>query len=115
MFVTQDAAAGLEGLTEIRFRLCVFALTFQQLAHVADRNDRNGVFVTHVFPWLVLANPADAFRLYNLVLLDGAPVAGIDGLAHSLPAPPAAALLTLGAWAALALGAGIALTRRLTP
>ncbi len=42
----------------------------------------DGIFASHVFPWLVLANPADAFRLYNLVLLDSAPVAGIDGLAR---------------------------------
>lgn len=72
-------------------------------------------FTTHVFPWLVLANPADAFRLFNLVTLDAAPVAGIDGLARTLPVPPAAVLVPLAAWGAAALAAGIALTRRLTP
>lgn len=75
----------------------------------------DGVFAKHIFPWAVLANPADAFRLYNLVLLDSAPVAGIDGLARSLPVPPEVALLTLTLWLAAALGAGIALTRRLKP
>jgi Cu-processing system permease protein len=75
----------------------------------------DGVFTTQVFPWLVLANPADAFRLYNLVLLEGAPVAGIDGLARSLPVAPEAALLTLILWLALALFGGMALTRRLNP
>src|SRR5690606_2061478 len=28
--------------------------------------DGGGVFTSTVFPWLMLANPADAFRLYNL-------------------------------------------------
>ncbi|MCR8726118.1 ABC transporter permease [Frigidibacter sp. ROC022] len=72
-------------------------------------------FTTHVFPWLVLANPADSFRLYNLVSLDTAPVAGIDGLARTLPIPPAATLVPLFLWVTAALAAGIALVRRLTP
>ncbi len=77
--------------------------------------DNGGVFTKVVFPWLVLANPADAFRIYNLVSLESAPVAGIDGLAHTLPVPPATALAVVGAWLAAALLAGIALTRRLKP
>lgn len=72
-------------------------------------------FTTDIFPWLVLANPADAFRLYNLVQLDGAPVAGIDGLARTLPVPPAAALVPLALWAVAALAGGLALIRRLVP
>lgn len=73
------------------------------------------VFTGRIFPWLVLANPADAFRLYNLVLLEGAPVAGIDGLARSLPVAPEMALGTLLLWLAVALFGGVALTRRLKP
>ena len=72
-------------------------------------------FTSHVFPWLVLANPADAFRLYNLVSLEAAPVAGVDGLMHNLPVPAAATLLPLFLWAVVAIAAGAALVRRLTP
>jgi len=75
----------------------------------------DSAFTTDIFPWLVLANPADAFRLYNLVSLESAPVAGIDGLAQTLPVPPAATLIPLGLWAAATLAAGAALVRRLTP
>lgn len=74
-----------------------------------------GMFASHVFPWLVLGNPADAFRIYNLVALDSAPVAGLDGLARTLPVPPAALLLSLAIWAAAALAAAAAFTRRLVP
>ena len=73
------------------------------------------VFTSDIFPWLVLANPADAFRLYNLIQLDGAPVAGIDGLARSLPVPAAAALVPLFLWAVAALAAGLVMIRRLVP
>jgi Cu-processing system permease protein len=77
--------------------------------------DNGGAFTKSVFPWLVLANPADAFRIYNLVMLDTAPVAGIDGLAQTLPVPPATALAITAGWLATALAVGIALTRRIRP
>ncbi len=75
----------------------------------------DGVFSRQVFPWLVLANPADAFRLYNLVLLPAAPVAGLDGLARHLPVPAVAALVPLGIWLVAALAGGMFLTRRVRP
>lgn len=74
-----------------------------------------GAFASHVFPWLVIANPADAFRLFNLASLDAAPVAGIDGLARTLPFPPAAALGALLLWLAATVGLGIARTKRIVP
>lgn len=77
--------------------------------------DNGGAFTKTVFPWLVLANPGDAFRIYNLVMLDTAPVAGIDGLAQTLPVPPATALAITAGWLLAALAAGIALTRRIRP
>jgi Cu-processing system permease protein len=75
----------------------------------------DGAFANAVFPWLVLANPADAYRLFNLVLLDGAPVSGLDGIARTLPVPPAAMLGILLAWLAGTVLAGMAATRRITP
>jgi len=76
----------------------------------------DGVFAKTVFPWLVLANPGDAFRLYNLAGLgDGVPVAGLDGLAGTMPFPPAATLATLGIWLAAALAIAFSNIRRITP
>ncbi|EPX77933.1 ABC transporter permease [Salipiger mucosus] len=72
-------------------------------------------FATHVFPWLVIANPADAFRLYNLTLIETAPIAGIDGLARTLPFPPVAALAGHGLWLATCLTLGVIRTRRIVP
>lgn len=74
-----------------------------------------GTFATRVFPWLVIANPADAFRLYNLTLIETAPVAGIDGLARTLPFPPVAALAGLGLWLIAVLTLGVFRTKRIVP
>ncbi|SKA32028.1 ABC transporter permease [Consotaella salsifontis] len=70
--------------------------------------DDGGFFTKSLFPALVIANPGDAFRLYNLAALEGsAPVAGIDGLARSLPFPPSLALAALAAWLAAMIAAGL--------
>ncbi|RYH10429.1 ABC transporter permease [Tropicimonas sp. IMCC6043] len=74
-----------------------------------------GTFASHVFPWLVIANPADAFRLYNLASLDSVPVAGIDGLARTLPFPPGAAIGALALWLVTTVSLGIARTKRIVP
>lgn len=75
----------------------------------------DSLFTTRIFPWLVLANPADAFRLYNLAAFGSAPVSGVDGLARTMPFPPEAALAALGIWLAGLLALGAQLTRRIKP
>ncbi|WP_415182359.1 ABC transporter permease [Phaeovulum sp.] len=48
--------------------------------------DNGGVFTQHVFPWLMTANPADAFRLWNIGASDGIAMAsGLGGVAGGLP------------------------------
>jgi Cu-processing system permease protein len=78
--------------------------------------DQGGVFTKTVFPALVLANPGDAFRLYNLALIESdAPIAGLDGLAHTLPFPVSSALVVLVLWLVATLTVAWALTRRIHP
>lgn len=77
--------------------------------------DDGGLFTTALFPWFVLANPGDAFRLFNLAALETAPVAGIDGLTRTLPFSPGLALAALGTWLAAALAAGLYCVRRIRP
>ena len=77
--------------------------------------DADGFFARTVFPWLVIANPGDAFRIYNLAAMGSADVSGIDSLARTLPFDPALALGVLGLWLAALLAAGRHFLRRLTP
>ncbi len=76
--------------------------------------DGGGTFTTDVFPWLLLANPADAFRLYNLAASEAtAAAAGIGGAANAIAAWQALASLAL--WPALALSLAIAAFRKVSP
>ncbi|PHP67709.1 nitrous oxidase accessory protein [Zhengella mangrovi] len=99
------------------FGLWLLAVVLWDLALLAGVvADADGFFARSVFPWLVIANPGDAFRIYNLAALgDGVQMAGIDSVAHTLPFDPAAALAVLAAWFAILIGCGQILLRRLTP
>lgn len=78
--------------------------------------DADGVFARTLFPWLLLANPADAFRLFNLAALDvGAAATGLSGAADSLPFPPALGLASLALWLVAALAAAARSFRRIEP
>ena len=64
--------------------------------------DDGGAFTSHVFPWLLAANPADAFRLWNVAgSQDVALVSGMAGAGAALPGW--AAPLSLFLWPVLAL------------
>lgn len=76
----------------------------------------SGVFAAQVFPYAVLLNPADAFRLFNLAALGASDlVGGMAGVAETLPFDPALALASLAIFAGLALTVSAVLIRRITP
>lgn len=76
--------------------------------------DGAGVFATSVFPKLLVANPADAFRLFNIGASSAtAAAAGIGGAAGTIPLWQSAASLVL--WPVVALALAAAAFRRVTP
>lgn len=76
--------------------------------------DGGGTFTTRIFPIALLANPADAFRLFNLAASEATgAAAGIGGAANAIP--PAQALLSLSIWAIVAFLAAVAAFRRVQP
>lgn len=76
--------------------------------------DAGGWFTTRAFPWLLVANPADAFRLYNLAASEATAAAtGIGGAANAIA--PVQALSSLVLWPLLALLAAVAILRKVTP
>lgn len=76
--------------------------------------DSGGTFTTRVLPAMLLANPADAFRLYNLAASEAtAAAAGLGGAANAIS--PAASLGSLVLWPALAFVAAVLAFRKVTP
>ncbi|MFV1852183.1 MAG: ABC transporter permease [Thalassospira sp.] len=76
--------------------------------------DDGGTFTTHYFPWLLLGNPADAFRIYNLAASDAAAAtAGLTGAANSIPA--AHALISILVWPVIATLIAWLTFRKVTP
>ncbi len=76
--------------------------------------DAGGWFTRTAFPWVMAANPADAFRLWNVAASDGVAMAtGLTGAAHALPVW--AAPLSLILWPVLALVAARHVFARVEP
>lgn len=76
--------------------------------------DDGGRFTTDLLPVALLANPADAFRLYNLAASEATrAAAGVSGAAQSIPIWQSLTSILL--WPALALGLAIAAFRKVTP
>lgn len=75
--------------------------------------DGGGAFTTRALPWLLLANPADAFRLYNLAASEAiAAASGLGGAAQTIPALHA--FLSILLWPLAAFALAVAALRRVT-
>lgn len=76
--------------------------------------DAGGAFTTEILPIALLANPADAFRLFNLSASAAADAAGgIGSAADAIPLWQSAASLAL--WPVIALGLAVAAFRKVVP
>lgn len=76
--------------------------------------DDGGAFTTRYFPWLLIGNPADAFRIYNLAVSDATAAAtGLTGAANSIPAVHA--LISILVWPVIATAIAWLSFRRITP
>lgn len=104
--------SGAAGLAIGLWLLMVVLYDLGLLAAVVT--DGGGWFTQKLFPWLLVANPADAFRLFNLSASDAtAAAAGIAGAANSIPSVQA--LISMLIWPVLALGGAVACFRKVTP
>lgn len=66
-----------------------------------------------LFPGLLLLNPADAYRLFNLTAFENIrQISGMGGLAASAQFPPLALLAALSAWIIVPLAGAIAIFGR---
>jgi Cu-processing system permease protein len=76
--------------------------------------DDGGAFTTRLFPWFLLGNPADAFRLFNLAASEATSAAsGVAGAAESIPILRALASVLL--WPLIGFLMALAAFRKVTP
>lgn len=76
--------------------------------------DDGGLFSRTIFPWLMLASPTDAFRLYNTAALEaGAVTGGLASATQSYQLPVGLALVSLVAWSLALILAAAGIMRRL--
>ena len=76
--------------------------------------DGGGSFTTDFLPAALLANPADAFRLFNLSAAQAtSAAAGVGGAASTIPLWQSATSVLL--WPLVAFALAIAAFRRVTP
>jgi Cu-processing system permease protein len=76
--------------------------------------DDGGTFTTQFFPWFLLSNPADAFRLFNLTASEATSAAsGVAGAAEAIPALGALASVLL--WPLVAFVMAFTAFRKVTP
>ncbi|WP_281856937.1 ABC transporter permease [Litoreibacter halocynthiae] len=76
--------------------------------------DDGGIFTTDVFPAALLANPADAFRLFNLTASQAtAAASGVGGAAATIPLWQS--LLSILIWPLVSLGLAALAFRKVEP
>lgn len=96
----------------------LFAVVLYDLALLGGLlASQDGVFTRVIFPWLLVFNPADAFRLYNMSAIDALAVGNNLGgtLGSTTPLSGLSAMLSPVLWAVLALGLSTMILNRVRP
>ena len=115
--MTSDLASRSDGPHDVRaaaIPVCRERRRASRLESHAIVADNGGWFTTDAFPIALLANPADAFRLFNLTASGAtAAAAGVGGAADAIPLWQSLSSVLIWPFAALALAA--AAFRKVTP
>jgi Cu-processing system permease protein len=91
----------------------VFVLIYDMALLGALVADQGRLLSAQIVNWLLLFNPADAYRMLNLGATSGARMfSGMAGLASDLRYSPAVMAAALGLWTAVPLGIAIVLFQR---
>ncbi|WP_159952339.1 ABC transporter permease subunit [Rhizobium sp. 18065] len=103
------------GAAGLAIALWLVAVVLYDLALLAlIVTDSGGAFTTQALPFALLANPADAFRVFNLSAGEAVAAAGgIGGAAGAIPLWQSAASLVL--WPLVAIAIAVAAFRKVTP
>ena len=76
----------------------------------------DGVFAKTLFPYLLVINPADAFRVFNMAAIEaGGASTGLASTGSNLPFSPQLAIISPFAWTFVALALSTYILRRVQP
>ena len=75
----------------------------------------DGFFAKVLFPYLLLINPADAFRLFNMAAIDAGLSTGLAAGGNAMPFLPQLAIISPFVWMVIALGLSTVILRRVQP
>lgn len=76
----------------------------------------DGVFAKVLFPYLLVINPADAFRVFNMAAIDaGGASTGLAAGGHAMPFLPQLAIISPLVWMIIALGLSTFILKRVQP
>lgn len=76
----------------------------------------DGYFAKTLFPYLLLFNPADAFRVFNMAAIEGSGVsAGLNAGGQQMPIAPKFAMLSPILWTGIALIISTMILRKVQP
>ncbi|MEP3279196.1 MAG: ABC transporter permease subunit [Stappiaceae bacterium] len=76
----------------------------------------DGFFAKTLFPYLLVANPADAFRVFNMAAIDaGGLSTGLGAGGNTMPFLPQFAIISPFLWMGIALGASTLILKRVQP
>jgi Cu-processing system permease protein len=93
--------------------LWLFFVVVYDLALMGTLVASKGALGAGLFPSLLLLNPADAYRLFNLTAFENVrKISGMAGLSASAQIPPAVLLTALLSWVAVPLAAAVAIFKR---
>ncbi len=76
----------------------------------------DGFFATVLFPYFLLANPADAFRVFNMAAIDTSGMTtGLAASGREMPISPAFAMISPLVWMVLAFVVSTLILKRIQP
>ncbi len=95
----------------------LFAVVLYDLALLGGLiTSSDGLFAKVLFPYLLLVNPADAFRVFNMAAIDaGGLSTGLAAQGNSMPFQPHIAIVSPFIWMVIGLGLSTLILRRVQP
>lgn len=116
-YVASASARQTGTAAALAIAIWLFAVVLYDLALLGGLlASQDGFFARVVFPWLLVLNPADAFRLYNMNAIDAVAVgSNLGGSGSALPLSGLATMLSPVAWTAITLGLSTFILKRVRP